>query len=106
MVAVTVSDMSLPISKMFVGRLGPPHDVGSVAVDVLPEHLEGHLRFANSSKTLTKNVRIAPEPRKGPNLNLPDLGLAVGLRCSPVHLLATPPASLLSTRPNQLRSRI
>jgi len=30
-------------------------------------------------------------------LNLPDLEFAVGPRCSPVHLLATPLASLLST---------
>jgi hypothetical protein len=30
------------------------------------------------------------------SVNLPDLDLAVGPRCSPVHLLATPLASLLS----------
>jgi len=28
-----------------VRRLGLPHDVGGVAVDLLPEHLEGHPRF-------------------------------------------------------------
>jgi len=39
-------------------------------------------------------------------VNLLDLELAVEPHCSPVHLLATPPASLLSTHRDLWRSRI
>ncbi len=31
--------------EAIVRRLGLPHDVGGIAVDLLPEHLEGHSRL-------------------------------------------------------------
>lgn len=47
---------------------------------------------------LNRGIRLA--------VNLLDLALAVEPHCSPVHLLATPPASLLSTHWDLWRSRI
>jgi len=44
--------------------------------------------------------------RQKAKLNLLDSGLVAWLRCSPVPLLVTPPASLLSTHRDLWRSRI
>jgi hypothetical protein len=53
-------------------------------------------------------IRISPTDQFSCDLavNLLDLELAVEPHCSPVHLLATPPASLLSTHRDLRRSRI
>ena len=53
-------------------------------------------------------IRISPTDQFSCDLavNLLDLELAVEPHCSPVHLLATPPASLLSTHRDLWRSRI
>ena len=46
--------------KDVVGRLGPPLCVGSVAVDLLPEHLERHPRLPELLEGLT---RMSESPR-------------------------------------------
>jgi hypothetical protein len=53
-------------------------------------------------------IRISPTDKFPCDVavNLLDLDLAVEPHCSPVHLLATPPASLLSTHRDLWRSRI
>jgi hypothetical protein len=60
----------------------------------------------NLDSGVTKMFKASLRVRQKAKLNLPDLELAFGPRCSPVHLLETPLASLLSMHRELWRSGI
>ena len=88
---------------MYYSKISAPICFNSLARHtVLPLHkLHTKVGMEGKTKLLTRDgwswVR---------QLNLPDLVLAVGPRRSPVHLLATPPASLLSMHRELWRSYV